>query len=214
MWVGRSSNSLEKPGGISWIEKGDTLKVLGIHFSAHLEASLIEQNWTSKLENIERCIKKLQKLNCSLYGKVILAKTFLLSQISFIIQSLSLPDDVINKFDSLLFRYIWQKKHSDKKVREKIKRSVMCKTIEEGGLHMIRVRDQQNAFLLKWFRKTVSEKEKNSLYRTTNIYDIFFSKLGGANYILTSTNLHKTNSHLFSKFWTDVVNISIDQNKK
>ena len=69
------------------------------------------------------------------------------------------------------------KKHSNKKAREKIKRSVMCRTIEEGGLQMIKVRDQQRAFLLKWFYKTLGTKESISLYKTTNLYEVFFQSL-------------------------------------
>ena len=213
MWIGCNSNSLDKPGGITWIHKGDTMKILGIHFNSHQEASVIEKNWTSKLESIERYIKTLQKQNCSLYGKVVLCKTFLLSQISYLIQSLSLPDQVINKLDSLLFQFIWQKKHSDKKVSERIKRTVMCRTIEEGGLNMIRVRDQQKAFLLKWFHKTVSAEKNNSLYQSKNIYDIFFSKLGGTKYILTSTSINENCTNLMSKFWKDVIDAWVELNK-
>ena len=212
MWIGCNSNSLEKPGGISWIQNGENLKILGIHFSAHHEASTIEQNWKPKLESIERYIKTLQKQKCSLYGKVILCKTFLLSQISFIIQSLSLPEHVINKLDSLLFKFIWQKHHSNKKVNEKIKRSVMCRSMEDGGLQMIKVKDQQRAFLLKWFYKIVSVEE-NSLYKNTRICDHFLSKLGGAHYILTATNLERKDTILASKFWTDVIKMWVEINK-
>ena len=213
MWIGSSKNNQEKPGGISWIKNGEELKILGIYFSAEQEASNIEKNWSTRLENIERYIKTLQKQNCSLYGKVILCKTFLLSQISFLLQSLSLPEHVINKIDTLFFKFIWQKKHSNKKAREKIKRSVMCRTIEEGGLQMIKVRDQQRAFLLKWFYKTLGTKESISLYKTTNLYEVFFSKLGGAKYIVSSTSLHENNKNLLSKFWTDVINLWVETNK-
>ena len=61
MWIGCNSNSLNKPGGITWIQKGDTLKILGIHFSAQHEASIIEKNWKSKVQNIERYIKNFTK---------------------------------------------------------------------------------------------------------------------------------------------------------
>ena len=107
---------------------------------------------------IERMIKMWQRRNPSLYGKIIICKTFLLSQISYIIQALALPDHVINRIDTLLFKFLWQKRFSNKKAREKVRRSVLCKPIEEGGLNMISLKDQQKVCLLKWIKKLIKEE--------------------------------------------------------
>ena len=61
MWIGSSKNSQETPGGISWVEKGGHLKILGIYFSAHQEASTIEKNWSTRLDNIEKKNKNTSK---------------------------------------------------------------------------------------------------------------------------------------------------------
>ena len=86
----------------------------------------------------------------------------------------------------------------------------MCKPIEEGGLHMIKVKDQQKVCLLKWFYKTVCNKE--SMYKTTNLYEFFYAKLGGDKYILTSTKIHENDINIVSKFWTDVVKVWVETN--
>ena len=72
----------------------------------------------------------------------------LLSKFAYVLQSLSLPESALTTIDRVLFKFIWQKKASDKKAFEKIKRNVLCRGIQEGGLNMISVRDQQKVFLI------------------------------------------------------------------
>ena len=50
-----------------------------------------------------------------------LCKTFLLSKINYVMQSLILPDHVLNEIDTIMFKFIWQKRFSNKKVFEKVK---------------------------------------------------------------------------------------------
>ena len=53
----------------------DTIKILGMYYSAHEEASKLEQNWKGKIENILRTIRQWENRNPSLYGKILLTKT-------------------------------------------------------------------------------------------------------------------------------------------
>ena len=45
-----------------------------------------------------------------MYGKVILCKTFILSKINYIIQSLALPEAILAEIDRIMFNFIWKKK--------------------------------------------------------------------------------------------------------
>ena len=65
------------------------IQILGIFYSAEKEASTLENNWTSKIENLIRTIKQWENRNPTLYGKVIIAKTLLLSQFSHVLQVLA-----------------------------------------------------------------------------------------------------------------------------
>ena len=51
------------------------IQILGIFYSAEKEASTLENNWTSKIENLIRTTKQWENRNPTLYGKVIIAKT-------------------------------------------------------------------------------------------------------------------------------------------
>ena len=48
--------------------------------------------------------------NHTLLGKCVIAKTFLLSKVAYILQSLSLPEEVLNEIDTILFRFLWKNK--------------------------------------------------------------------------------------------------------
>ena len=92
-------------------------------------------------------IRAWQRRNLSLYGKIIIAKTFILSQISYVIQSLALPEEVIKSIDLLLFKFLWQKSFSNKKAFEKVKRKVLCKQVHDGGLNMISMAGYRNGVI-------------------------------------------------------------------
>ena len=60
---------------------------------------------------------------------------------------------------------------------KKIKRAVLCLPVEEGGLGMISVIDQQTVFLFKWLSKGINKEGGYS------ISNMFFQKFYGINYI-------------------------------
>ena len=125
----------------------------------------------------------MEKREISLYGKIILCKTFLLSQINYVLQSLILPDHVLNEIDSIMFKFIWKKSFSNKKGFERIKRKILCLDVNQGGLKMISVKDQQQVYNIKWISK-VSQDLKNP---NSDLANMFLSKVGGISYIVKST---------------------------
>ena len=123
MWVGSYKNKQYGSEEISWIKNDENIKMLGVFFSTKAEASNIPENWTAKIEDIQLTVQRWSKRNLSLAGKVLIAQTFLLSKLNYIIQALSLPKPISAQIDGIIFKFLWQKKHSNKKVFEKIKRN-------------------------------------------------------------------------------------------
>ena len=163
---------------IKWLTEDEYIKITGVFFGAKVEASKIELNWKTKIEDMIQTINRWNRRNLSLYGKIIIAKTYLLSKINYIIQSLTLPSAVLDEIDRILFKFIWQKKFSNKKTFEKIKRSVMCKNVTDGGLNMVSVKDQQKVFHLKWLKILFNDSQK------TNFSHFFLENLGGVKYLV------------------------------
>ena len=65
-------------------------------------------------------------------------------------QALVVPDPVLTQVNRILFRFLWRKKDCNRKAFEKVKRTVVCGALENGGLNMIDLKQMQAAFLLQW----------------------------------------------------------------
>ena len=216
LWIGADAQSPKTPGDITWVKEGQCIKILGIYFNASEEASLIDLNWKNKIDKVQNIIARWQRRNISLYGKIIIAKTFLLSQFTYILQALALPLTVLNTIDSMIFKFLWKKKVSNTRAFEKVKRVVLCKNITEGGLNMISVKDQQKVFLLKWLQRVVTGKsEIEGLY---GIPHFFFAGLGGVKYFVESAGddqLLKRNHNIIpSIYWSHAARVWTEINKE
>ena len=198
--------------GITWKRKGENMRILGVFFNDSIEASLLKENWDSKIDDIKKAIIGWSRHNSTLLGKCIIIKTFLLSKITYILQSLCLPDDVLKEIDSLLFRFLWKNQNFNVRAHEKIKRSVMCLNSNEGGINMISVKDQQETMLIRWLQRAYMG---NNLTQQ-KVINFIFGNIGGAEYIINSnTNskdiqgLHLVKSH----FWRKAIIAWIDLKK-
>ena len=198
----QNNNQIE----VTWVKKGECIKILGIYFSSNIEASQIEKNWLPKIENMKNTIKRWHNRHISLYGKVIIAKTFLLSQWTYVIQSLTPPEEILNKIDSIIFNFLWENQVSGKKVIEKIKRNTLCLDASDGGLQMISIKDQSQVFQLKWLKKALSPEIDDKPIK--DIANYYLSSLGGAAY-LTHGTIDKSKQHMIdiipSKFWKTTI---------
>ena len=186
---------------VTWLKPYEYIKILGIYFSAETEASNIDLNWKSKIQNMSRIIHSWRTRNVSLYGKIILCKTFILSKINYILQSLSLPESALAEIDTLMFKFIWQKQLSNKKAFEKIKRTTLCLDVASGGLKMISVKDQQKVFHVNWIKKLNTYKEN------INIINDLTEKAGGIEYIMKcklSNPQLSLDTLIDSEFWKQV----------
>ena len=134
----------------------------------------MKKNWTGKIDTIIRLIKTWEKRNLSLIGKVHIIKTFLLSQIIYIMQALILQDDVLKTINTFIFKFLWKKKFSNRKVFEKVHRDVLCNGYEIGGLKMINVIDLQHSFIIKWIKCVYCNKDAS--YSCTPV--MYLEKLG------------------------------------
>ena len=182
MWIGKNIGN--KPGEetLKWLNQDEYIKILGVHFNANTESSLIAKNWEIKIEEITNVMNNWSKRHCSLWGKAIVAKTFLLSKLNYILQSLYLPYNVQKTIDDLIFKFLW-KKNAHKKVTEKVKRSTLCLDVDSGGISMISIITQQQVMLIKWLFRLMT-KTSSTHFKLVNC---IFEPVGGLKYFLHCT---------------------------
>ena len=201
MWLGRNKENPDGGEGLKWLNSTENIKILGVYFNSNIEASLIKENWTSKLESIKTLIINWSKRSISIWGKTLVAKTFLLSKINYAIQSLSLPEEILTEIDNLIFKYLW-KSDTNKNGYERINRSTLCLGIQNGGLAMISIKDQQEVMLLRWLHRIHSRYKDNHTH--FKIINKLFKCVGGIKYCYftnVTLTLFQGLSTIKSVFW-------------
>ena len=184
------------------IQQVNLVKILGIYFGTGKNAGSIEQNWIGIKESIQKQIVSWSKRNLSIKGKIIVTKTFLISQAIYKIQSISLPEHVINDINTTLFSFIWRKKLSNKKAHEALKRQILCLEEEQGGLKMINIKNMRDSFLINWAITLLNNP--NSYYMKLPNY--FLQSNKGLEYLrINPKKLPPMNIKSF--FWKKVVDI-------
>ena len=89
MWLERYKGREDKPHSLNWVRQA---KILGVYFRNDLSACQIEEDLTSKIKKLRRTIAQWSRRNLRIYGKIVIAKTFLTSQFLNIVQSIGLPE--------------------------------------------------------------------------------------------------------------------------
>ena len=208
MWLGSTKNNQNSPCNFICKTK---LKILGIYFSNDKSASTIEDNWKERIDKIKRVIGVWEKRNLSIMGKICVIKTFLLSQFIYVMQSVVFPDHILTEINRIIYNFLWRKKDCNRKAYEKVKRSIMCKNTELGGLNMIDVKHMQTSFLLQWVMQLCqSGREKWSVI-PKHIFNTFGPNLDCFHSNVNSKTFNGL-QYITSIFWKSVLTSWLDNN--
>ena len=157
MWLGRNKHSEHKYYDLKWVKQ---IKILGIYFRSDTSALCNEENWNKKIENMRRIMKQWSRRNLSIYGKILITKTLLISQFIYIMQSIGIPEDILTTINRELYTFVWKKKYNNKKAFEKVKRKALMLDTSKGGLNMLDIKLLQEALLLTWVPKLIDDTVK------------------------------------------------------
>ena len=190
----------------------ERIKILGIVFENGETAKNLEQNWTGRIENIKRIIQLWSKRDLSVKGKIVIVKCFLASQLIFIMQSIGIPEKVLTYLNRLFYKFIWQKRFSNRKAFEKVKRSVMEGNVDEGGLNMVNIVHLQKAFYLQWVGKLSDSSEEKWTYIPRWFFSKLANGLGVFNFNCRSKYV-KGIDKIGNVFWKTVLSTYLDNKK-
>jgi len=172
----------------------------------------LEENWKGRIDKIKRLISVWEKRNLSIMGKACLIKTFMISQLVYVMQALIIPENTLLEINRLLFRFLWRKKDCNRKAFEKVKRSTICSKIENGGLSMIDIKQMQKEILLHWiFRLSKATCEERWRYIPEQNYNIFGDKYL-CFYSNVKANKFKGLNLIKSCFWGQVLHNWLELN--
>eukprot|EP00745_Piridium_sociabile_P036410 TRINITY_DN6533_c0_g1_i2.p1 TRINITY_DN6533_c0_g1~~TRINITY_DN6533_c0_g1_i2.p1 ORF type:complete len:542 (-),score=44.64 TRINITY_DN6533_c0_g1_i2:327-1952(-) len=210
MWIGSNRHKTEQGFDVQWVKK---IKILGIYFSSYCSASRLDVNWIPRIRNVKQLILSWEKRNLGLLGKICVIKTFLLSQFVFVMQSISIPEKVMDEINTIFFRFLWRKKDCNKKAFEKVKRCVVTSEIDKGGIKMIDMKAVQQSFLCEWLLKLAKAPDT---CKWSWVPMTYFSNFGRNFACFTSTlgvSKFKGLENITSVFWKDAASVYLNNNR-
>ena len=107
--------------------------------------------------------------NLTYYGKVIIIKLLLLSQLIYLATCYKIPNKHIKELNKIIFSFLWNSK------KEKVKRVVVMNPVSQGGLGMIDIDSRMRSLRLSWLPNILNDSEKPWKY----ICKFWLNKIGG-----------------------------------
>ena len=202
VWIGSkkySSDTIKTKWKLAWGHH--KFKLLGINFSVDLD-SMVNENFTIKLQHLQNIAKQWAKRSLSPLGKITIIKTFMIAIFNHLFIMLPNPNnEIIQKINDILFDFLWNSKTS------KLKQSTVIKQYCDGGLKMINLRAFIDALKSTWIRRLLTTDSKWLALITSQIK---IDELTGNNMKYVDDRIKR----ITNQFWKDVLQSIISINKK
>lgn len=147
IWLGSNRHRTDTPLDIAWSQT--PVRVLGVYVS-YDKAECNKYNFESKIKKAKTILNLWKMRNLTLIGRIQIIKTFIISQFLFACSVISIPDGYVNQINSMIYRFVWNGGS------DKIKRSTLVSTYENGGLNAPDIRKMIEVARIKWICKYMS----------------------------------------------------------
>ena len=148
----------QKP--VNWTN--DPLLILGVNVTQSRK-DLVEANFPQLLTKIQNVIKIWSMRNLTIYGKVLLAKSLLISQLTYKLSLLPTPSkEYLKEVNTLISNFIWNNKPP------RIAREYLLLPLEKGGLNLTDIIFQEKGLKISWVKR-ILEETKEDLRKLANL---------------------------------------------
>ena len=148
------------------------IKLLGSYLG-HDKVNNYDLNFNQRVRKMNDKLDIWRSRDLTLRGKTLLIKSHGISQFIYNMSALSTPEETINKAQSSLINFLWDKK------RPKIKYSTVIADKNQGGLGIPDLSTLNKALKLKWIPLLLYSQKK-----TCTIPNFYFKKFGGLEFLL------------------------------
>lgn len=131
--------------GLKRVEK--PIRCLGMYVG-HNKIECYTLNWEDKMEKFEKILDQWRTRDLTLFGRVQILKSLALSQFTFLFINDTVENDTINKINSLMFKFLWNK-------TERIKRRILINSVDKGGINMIDLESHISALKATWVERII-----------------------------------------------------------
>ena len=154
IWLGTKklcSEILCPEKNLNWSKK--PFVVLGIKFSTNLQ-EMIDLNFESKFNDIQKLIKTWSKRLLSVPGRITVVKTLLLSRLTHLIICLPrIENENVKRLEKAFFNFIWYDNRKKKVKTDRIARAQLIQDYSLGGMRMVHVKSFIQSMKLVWLQR-------------------------------------------------------------
>ena len=156
------------------LKASEVIKINGILFLQD-QARREDVNVQKCVESMERLLTAWSSRHLTLLGRILIIKTFAISQLIFLLQSMSIKDASIKKLTGIVFKYLWNKNFRGNRAPERLKRSIMYAPIKFGGFGMINLDELSKSLDLRSYGRLIisSHPFLEQLAARINVNDFF-----------------------------------------
>ena len=110
-------------------------------------------NVRKSTEAMEKLLRAWSTRSLTLLGRILIIKTYAVSQVIFLMQSMKLTEASYKSIDRVLFKYLWNRNFNASRAPDRIKRKVMYTPTSLGGFGMLNVRELADSLDLRSYAR-------------------------------------------------------------
>ena len=143
LWIGENPSCELNFIGVSCNKQA--IKILGVYISNDIDLA-IDLNLKERINTIRSVINNWKRRNLTLIGKIVVLKTFIISQFQYVLSAIHIPEKYIEEINDIMFSFLWNGK------KAKIKKSILCQPRSNGGLSARDLKVIMLASRLRWLK--------------------------------------------------------------
>ena len=118
-------------------------------------------------------------------GRITVVKSLMLPNITYIASNMIILKEYLQKMKQIIYNYVWNGK------RDRIKREVLAKNYNEGGLKMINIDDYVSSIQIKFVMKLLEKQDEDDSWK---IIPKFYYNNFGRNFLVFRMNIDSITS--------------------
>ena len=150
MWLGPNRHNNARLLQIKWTN--GPIKILGVYIGHEVEP-VIEANFKTRIQNLKCQLNIWKQRKLSIIGKILILKTFGMSQFIFLANLIPFPEEKIKEINEICYEFIWNSKTC------KVKRNIMIQDYEQGGMRMPDLKTIIKVQKLKWIKLVMNNHD-------------------------------------------------------
>ena len=160
------------------ISSVERLKINGILFMQD-QRRRETANVVKTVEAMERFLRMWSTRQLTLLGKILVIKTFAVSQSIYLMQSITLSAGSLKSIEKLIYKFLWNKNFNTAKAPDRIKRCIMETPTVDGGFGMINIRALNDSLDLRSYARLLKSEHPffKQIKSCLNVRDPFNVKI-------------------------------------